>query len=38
MSNGTMPSMTPEIPPIVKVTIMASANSIAVDFVWILPK
>ena len=37
MSIGTMPSITPLIPPIVKVTMKPSANSIAVDFRWILP-
>ncbi len=31
MSIGTMPSITPLIPPIVKVTMKPSANSIAVD-------
>ena len=31
MSIGTMPSITPLIPPIVKVTMKASANSIAVE-------
>ena len=31
MSIGTMPSMTPLMPPIVKVTMKASANSIAVE-------
>jgi hypothetical protein len=30
MSSGTMPSITPEIPPIVKVTMKPSENSIAV--------
>ncbi len=31
MSIGTIPSITPEIPPIVKVTMKARAKSIAVD-------
>ena len=31
MSIGTMPSITPEIPPIVNVTMKPSANSIDVD-------
>ena len=34
MSIGTMPSITPEIPPIVKVTMKPSANSIAVERRW----
>ena len=37
MSIGTMPSMTPLIPPIMNVTMKAKENSIAVEYVWILP-
>jgi hypothetical protein len=37
MSIGTMPSITPEIPPTTKVTMNPSENSIAVDFKWITP-
>ena len=32
MSIGTMPSITPEMPPITKVTMKPRLNSIAVDF------
>ena len=34
MSRGTMPSITPEIPPTTKVTMNPSANSMDVDFRW----
>jgi hypothetical protein len=37
MSIGIIPSITPEMPPIVKVAMKPRANSIAVDLRWILP-